>query len=175
MKLLLIRHGETTGDIEDRYGGQYDDHLTERGREQLQCTADSLAGRNVDMMYVSTLTRARESAEIIIAVSQAEVELLDGLRERNYGVLGGLTKREALEKYPEAVELHKNPINTDPDGESLEDFTKRVLDTFEYIKAKNNNCVVILAHGGSLKVIMRHLNMPIPDKIGDGEVIEIEL
>lgn len=50
MKLLLIRHGETTGDIEDRYGGAYDDHLTEKGRQQLQQTAGQLAGRKIDVI-----------------------------------------------------------------------------------------------------------------------------
>jgi len=43
MKLFLIRHGQTTGDLEDRYGGTYDDHLTELGHEQLQATAEKLA------------------------------------------------------------------------------------------------------------------------------------
>jgi len=44
MKIYLIRHGETTGDVEDRYGGSYDDHLTDKGRGQLEKTAKELVG-----------------------------------------------------------------------------------------------------------------------------------
>lgn len=173
MKILLIRHGETTGDVEDRYGGSYDDHLTKRGREQLQTTAQLLADEQIDKLYSSTLIRAKESADIINGVLKTEIELLDGLRERDYGVLGGLTKQEALEKYPEVVESHKDPANTDPDGESRASFTQRVLSTFESIVNQKHGAVAIVSHGGPIKVILRHLNIPLPEKIGDGEIIEI--
>jgi broad specificity phosphatase PhoE len=172
MKILLIRHGETTGDVEDRYGGSYDDSLTEKGRQQLQETAKHLAGIRVDKLYTSTLKRAKESAEIINAALNTEVEYLDGLRERNYGVLGGLTKQEALQKYPEAVEAHKDPKNTDPEGESLTEFSDRVLRTFQYISSQKLETVVVVSHGGPIKTILRQLALPIPEKIGDGEIIE---
>ena len=175
MKILLIRHGETTGDLEDRYGGDYDDHLTETGREQLQRTASKLVGRSVDCIYVSPLIRARESAEIINKELQTRVEVVDGLRERSYGVLAGLTKAEAQEQYPEAVELHKDPKNTDPDGEAQADFIRRVEDAFAYIREQGKGEIAVLSHGGALKTIMRHLGMPIPEKIGDGEIIEVEV
>jgi broad specificity phosphatase PhoE len=175
MKIFLIRHGETTGDLEDRYGGSYDDPLTEEGQQQLQATAARLAGRQIDKIYSSTLIRAKQSTKIINTELKTEVEFLDGLRERDYGVLGGLTKTEAVEKYPEAVELHKDPSNTDPEGESQSDFTQRVLTTFQLIAAGAQDTVAIVSHGGPIKVILRHLNMALPDKIGDGEIIEVEL
>ena len=173
MKILLIRHGETTGDVEDRYGGSYDDPLTEKGCEQLQETAQRLVGIQVDKLYSSTLLRARQSADIINSVLKTQFELLDGLRERDYGVLGGLTKQEALKQYPEAVELHKDPINTDPAGESQADFGERVLNTFKSISNQKYDVVAIVSHGGPIKVILRHLNLSLPEKIGDGEIIEI--
>ena len=173
MKILLIRHGETTGDVEDRYGGTYDDHLTERGQQQLQETAERLVGTKIDRMYASTLLRAHESANIINEKLKKEIEPVDGLRERDYGVLGGLTKLGAMEKYPDAVEKHKDPANTDPEGESQVDFIARVTNTFQSILKKGGDTIVIVSHGGPLKVILRYLNMPIPEKIGDGEIIEI--
>lgn len=173
MKILLIRHGETTGDLEDRYGGFYDDHLTEKGVQQLKETAEKLEGVSVDAIFSSSLIRARESSEIINTVLKTQIEVLDGLRERNYGVLGGLTKTEALEKYPEAVELHKDYTNTDPEGESWDDFTNRVLATFVHITSLPHQTVIILGHGGSIKAILRHLNLPLPPSIGDGEIIEV--
>jgi broad specificity phosphatase PhoE len=175
MKILLIRHGETTGDIEDRYGGSYDDDLTEKGRQQLQQTAEQLAGRKVDVIFASTLKRAQQSAEIINAELQTTIEPMDGLRERDYGVLGGLTKQEARERYPDAVEAHKDPANTDPEGESLAEFTDRVIDAFKTITAQDYKTVAIVSHGGPLKTILRHLAQPVPDSIGDGEIIEIDL
>ncbi len=175
MKILLIRHGETTGDLEDRYGGFYDDHLTEKGVQQLKETAEKLEGVSVDAIFSSSLIRAQESSEIINTVLKTQIEVLDGLRERNYGVLGGLTKTEALAKYPEVVELHKDYTNTDPEGESWIDFTNRVLETFLHITSLPNQTIIILGHGGSIKVILRHLNIPLPASIGDGEIIEVAI
>jgi broad specificity phosphatase PhoE len=175
MKILLIRHGETTGDLEDRYGGFYDDQLTERGRKQLKETAKKLEGIHVDMIFSSSLIRAKESAEILNEVLQTEIVYVDGLRERNYGVLGGLTKTEALERYTEAVELHKDYNNTDPEGESWADFTNRVLSAFVDITSQSNQTIVILGHGGSIKTILRSLDLPLPPTIGDGEIIEINI
>lgn len=65
MKIFLIRHGETTGDVEDRYGGTYDDSLTTRGRQQLQETAELLKKSGIEVIFHSPLKRAKESAEII--------------------------------------------------------------------------------------------------------------
>lgn len=175
MKILLIRHGETTGDIEDRYGGTYDDHLTENGRRQLEESAKRLSGVSVEKMYSSTLVRARESAAILNEILGTEVEYLDGLQERSYGILGGLTKQEALERYPEAVELHKDTANTDPEGESLEDFTTRVINALEHIVRSGGDVVAVVSHGGPIKVILKHLSLSVPDKIQDGEVIEVEV
>ena len=174
MKILLIRHGQTTGDLEDRYGGWYDDSLTTEGVKQLQATALKLAGKQIDKIFTSSLKRAQESTEIINRVTATQIEVVDGLRERNYGVLGGLTKQEALEKYPDAVELRKNPDNTDPGGESREEFSNRVVNTFEEIVSQKLNQVILVGHGGSIKVILKHLNLPLPSSIGDGEIIEVE-
>jgi len=175
MKIFLVRHGETTGDVEDRYGGSYDDHLTDLGREQLAVTANNLADKGIEIIYVSPLIRAKESAEIIKLKTVCPVEIVYGLEERGYGVLGGLTKAEALEKYPEVVEAHKNPLNTDPEGESYDDFRNRVLDTFQKITQKEYSTVAVVSHGGPIKQILAHLGKNLPEKIGDGEIFEVLL
>jgi len=97
------------------------------------------------VIFVSSLMRARESADIINVQLRTEIEVMDGFRERNYGVLGGLTKAEALEKYPEAVEAHKDPANTDPEGESQADFSERVLSAFVSVKESGHNVVVVVS------------------------------
>lgn len=173
MKIFLIRHGETTGDLEDRYGGNYDDHLTPHGKEQLQETALKLSDKDIQIIFTSRLIRARESAEIIKTQLGCGIQVVEGIQERNYGVLAGLTKVEAIEHYPDAVEAHKNPENTDPEGESLVEFQNRTLEAFKDIFSKNYSTVAIVSHGGPLKQVLKYLNMPIPSKIGDGEIIEI--
>lgn len=175
MKIFLIRHGETTSDIEDRYGGSYDDHLTEKGRAQLAQTAKSLQDSNIEIIFHSSLIRARESAEIISEEIGCVLKSVDGLKERHYGVLTGLTKQEALERFPEVVEAHKDPMNTDPEGESFADFNRRVISSYEEIIKEPYNTIAILAHGGSIKRILNHVGAPIPDSIGDGGVIELEV
>jgi broad specificity phosphatase PhoE len=175
MKLLLIRHGETTGDVEDRYGGVYDDYLTAKGRAQLEQTAQRLKGTAIEVLYFSTLLRACESAEILQATLHTRIEPMEGLRERNYGILGGLTKGEAKEKYPDAVEAHKDPANTDPEGESLTDFTQRVVTAFDSIVAKGGDVVAVVSHGGPIKILLHHVGLQVPLRIADGEVLEVEL
>lgn len=173
MKIYLVRHGETTGDLEDRYGGNYDDHLTLHGRDQLQETAKKLSEKDIQVIFTSKFIRAKESAEIIQKQISCDIQVVEGIQERNYGVLAGLTKTEAMKQYPEAVESHKNPENTDPDGESLVDFQNRVLEGFKSIFQKDYSTVVVVSHGGPLKQILKYLNLPIPEKIEDGEIIEI--
>lgn len=175
MKVYLVRHGETTGDIENRYGGNYDDHLTERGREQLSETAEKLSDKNIEIIFTSSLIRAQESAEIISEKTQCPIEIIPSIQERNYGILAGLTKEEALEKYPDAAEAHKNPQNTDPEGESKEDFEARVLKGFNEIFSTKHNTIAIVSHGGPLKCLFRSKNMTVPEKIEDGEIFEITI
>lgn len=175
MKIFLVRHGETTGDIEDRYGGSYDDHLTDLGREQLVATANNLVDKGIEIILTSPLIRAKESAEIISLRIECSAEIMNGLEERGYGVLGGLTKAEALEKYPEVVEAHKDPPNTDPEGESYDDFRNRVLETFQKITKKEYNTIAVVSHGGPIKQILAHLGENIPEKIGDGGIIEVNI
>ncbi len=173
MKLYLVRHGQTTGDIEDRYGGSYDDHMTEKGREQLGVTAQKLVGKGIEVVFSSPLIRARESAEIISQAVGAPVQIVEGLEERDYGVLTGLTKKEAREKYPDVVESHKDYLSTDPEGEGYDDFNRRVVDTFKDILTRNDATVAIVSHGGPIKMILRHLGQPAPDKLDDGHIIEL--
>ena len=175
MKIFLIRHGETTGDLEDRYGGSYDDHLTPHGLEQLNGTAKKLSGKGIELIFTSKLIRAKESANIIQKELLCPIEVVEGIQERDYGILTGLTKIEALAKYPDTVEAHKNSENTDPEGESLSTFQDRVMNAFFQLTKKKNNVLAVVSHGGPIKHILKSLNYSVPEKIGDGGVIEIEI
>ena len=175
MKIYLVRHGETTGDIEDRIGGSYDDHLTDMGHAQLTETAHKLSDKNVDVIFSSPLIRARESAEIIKQRTDCDIQIVDGLRERHYGVITGLIKADAKAQYPEAIERHTDLTYTHPEGESYPDFYDRVIAAFNSILALDYKIIVIVGHGGSLKCILKSLKQPLPDKMGDGEIFELDI
>ena len=108
MKIYLIRHGETTGDIENRYGGDYDDHLSATGKVQCEGLVQKLKNKNIEIIYHSPRIRAKETAEILNKSLKVNIEPVTDLRERNnYGVLTGLVKTEAKAKHPEEGTLSR--------------------------------------------------------------------
>jgi 2,3-bisphosphoglycerate-dependent phosphoglycerate mutase len=128
MKLLFVRHGESVDDIEDRYGGWADFNLTEKGLKQASECAEKFSSldEKFEVVLTSPLKRAFQVAEIIAKKLDIEVEVFEYLKERNLnGVLTGLTRIEAKEKYPEQVEIHSRWEFVDG-SERTEDFNVRV-------------------------------------------------
>jgi len=176
MKVYLIRHGQTTGDIEDRYGGDYDDHLTEEGRDQGKKLAVKLQNLEIEKIFSSPRIRAQETAEILKAKLNVEVETKDDLRERNlYGVLSGMVKAEAKEKYPELTEQVKDYKNTIEGAESYEHCRDRVVKVFWEISKEDYRTVGIVSHGGALKSVFREILKIEVANIEDCGFAEIEV
>lgn len=177
MKIYLIRHGETTGDLEDRYGGDYDDHLTPYGEEEALELSEKLKDAKIGKIFVSSLIRAQETAKILDSKLKVGLETLPELRERNlYGILTGLTKKESLEKYPKEVEMLKNTENTLPDGETAKHFVERVLGAFWKISEEKFKTVAIITHGGVIRRIYSLiLKIPKELKVDDCSFAEIEV
>lgn len=159
MEIYLIRHGQTTGDIENRYGGSYDDHLSDGGEVQAHKLAEKLANSGIQIILCSPLMRAQETAEIVNTKLKCEIKTVEGLRERNQNaVLSGLTRDEAKEKYPELVEQVKDYRNTIPGAESYEDFVKRIKKAFtETMNSVGYSTIGIMTHGGPIRVIFREI------------------
>lgn len=158
MKIFLIRHGQTTGDVEDRYGGTYDDHLTEEGRKQAAQLGEKLVNLGIEKIFSSPLIRAQETASILNSKLDAPVVTIEDMRERNhYGVLSGMIKAEAREKYPEIVELVKDKFKTVEGGEGYEDFGKRVTAAFQKISNSDHETIAIISHGGAIRYIFRDI------------------
>src|SRR3989338_8020295 len=104
MKFFLIRHGETTGDVEDRYGGDYDDKLTLKGRRQVRGLAAKLNGKNIGFIFHSSRIRATQTAKILSEKLRASMKVVSDMRERNYyGKLTGMVKSEAQKLHPQLV------------------------------------------------------------------------
>ena len=96
MRIFLIRHGETTGDIEDRYGGDYDDNLTYKGLNQAKELVGKLVGKNIQIVFHSPRIRAKQTAELVASALKIKKLQVEDLRERNhYGILTGMTKSAA--------------------------------------------------------------------------------
>jgi broad specificity phosphatase PhoE len=168
MKIYLIRHGETTSDLEDRYGGDYDDPLTERGKLQAQEIADELKDIGIQIIFHSPKLRASETAQIISQVINAPLEVVENIRERNnYGILTGMAKSEAKEKYPFEVEKLQSYIHDVQDSEDYESFKTRVLEAFHDITREKYDTVAIVTHGGPICCLIRELF-----KFGECKVLE---
>jgi broad specificity phosphatase PhoE len=177
MKIFFIRHGETTGDVENLYGGAYDDHLTLKGQEQSETLADYLKNKGIKIIFSSSLIRAQETSKILSKHIGCEILLEASLKERNqYGVFSGMNKDEVKQKYPEQVELLTDKLNTIEGAESYEDFSKRVSEAFYRItNSSEYKSIAIVSHGGPLRVLFRDiLKWGELEDIGDCAFVELE-
>jgi len=158
MKVYLCRHGETTGDVEGRYGGDYEDHLTDKGKKQSVKLANELVGRGIEIIYTSPRIRARETAKILQERLNCPVELEEGIRERNhYGILTGMVKSEAQKRYPKLVELLRDHRNTIEGAEAYRPFLKRVSLALDKLTKSDHKTITIVTHGGPIRVIFREI------------------
>ncbi|MFA6602226.1 MAG: histidine phosphatase family protein [Candidatus Shapirobacteria bacterium] len=155
MRIYLIRHGQTTGDIEDRYGGAYDDELSDKGVSQAHELADKLSNSGIQILFCSPLKRAQQTAKILQAKLGGEIKTIIDLRERNKnGILTGMTRGEAIIKYPQLVEELKDYRSQIEGAESQEDFEDRINKAFmEATGALNYSTIGIVTHGMPFWVI----------------------
>jgi len=174
MKIYLMRHGQTTGDIEDRFGGDYEDHLTELGQSQAKELAGKLNGLGIEKIFYSPRIRATETAEIVNQVTSFPIEKIDNLRERNaYGILTGKLKSEAKAERPDLIEQLKDPKATIEGAEPYEEFKQRVLNVFGKVTESSLNTVGIITHGGVISCFLREVIGRERKKLDDCAVIEL--
>jgi broad specificity phosphatase PhoE len=158
MKIYLIRHGESTSDVENRYGGIYDDHLTQKGKEQARVLAKELKDKNIEVIFSSPYLRAYETSHELHNLLNCKVIRVDDFRERNlYGILSGMKKSEAAQKYPELVPLLENYQNILPQGEAYSDFVKRIKKGWEKIIHSPYTTVGVVTHAGPIRCIFREI------------------
>ncbi|WP_083861774.1 histidine phosphatase family protein [Halomonas sp. KM-1] len=157
--VYLIRHGQTTGDIENRFGGAYDDYLTDLGKEQSRQVARDLNNSPLSMVYSSSLNRALETADIIADCLDVPRGVLPEFRECNrYGILSGMTKHEALQHHPQEVAKLKDPVGTVTGAESYRDFRQRVTAAFERLFTEGaQGEIALVTHGGVFRLLLRDI------------------
>lgn len=180
MRLIFIRHGQTTGDVEDRYGGAYDDLLSPEGELQAEQLVGELAEHGIQHIYSSPLKRANQTAQQLAAKVGCPLTTVDGLKERNqYGPLTGVTKAQARQQSPDLVEALKDRLNTLPGAESYAAASQRMsrayTDVVSNAEAEGHTCVAAVWHGGGLRVLFRDiLKLGELREIGDCCWVELE-
>jgi probable phosphoglycerate mutase len=153
-RVYVVRHGETEWNSLGRQQGHLDSPLTEQGIRQAHLLAKALAKKKIDILYSSDMGRAVQTAEIIADMLSLPVHTDSRLRERNLGILQGLTKVEFEERYPEAARLFdtRDPDYVLPGGESLRQSFDRCVDCAQRIAGENaGRNVLLVAHGGVLR------------------------
>jgi len=157
LRIYIARHGETEWNVERRLQGATDTVLNATGRQQAAKLRDRLNGLRLDVVYSSTLSRSRETAEI--ARGQAPLKSLAGLSERKLGKFEG--SRIDASNPVTAAEYKRR--DQDPDdaldgGESLNQFFERVRSTINSIRDQHAaGAILIVGHQGTNRMILRTL------------------
>jgi broad specificity phosphatase PhoE len=153
-EVLLVRHGETDDNVADRFQGQLDTPLNERGREQSRALARSLAGEGLRALYCSPLSRARATAKIVGAELGLEPVLDDRLMEADVGEWAGLLYTQVDAGYPGAFARWRgaDPDFRFPGGESVTEQAARVAAALADIAAGPLPALVV-THGGAIRSV----------------------
>ncbi|MBX3026680.1 2,3-bisphosphoglycerate-dependent phosphoglycerate mutase [bacterium] len=176
--LVLVRHGESQWNLENRFTGWVDVPLTGTGRREAARAGALLKGTRFDLAYSSVLQRASESLDIILReLGQVDLPIAkdEALNERHYGDLQGLNKSETAKKYgDEQVHIWRRSYDVPPPGgESLKDTAARTLPYFDRVIAPQiaaGKNVLVVAHGNSLRSIVMQL-----DQLTREQVLELNI
>ncbi len=181
--LVLVRHGQSQWNLENRFTGWVDVPLTEQGEKEARQAGEKLKGCRFDVAFTSALQRAQRTLALIIQVAgfkDLPVYMDQALNERHYGGLQGLNKAETAAKYgDEQVKIWRRSYDVPPPKdetgytESLKDTAARTLPYFDshvvpYLKQGKN--VLVAAHGNSLRSIVMHL-----ENLTKEQVLELNL
>ena len=178
--LILIRHGQSEWNAENRFTGWVDTPLSELGVKEAKRAGERLAARSVrvDRAYTSTLRRAIDTGRIVLdTLGQSDLEQIQAweLNERYYGALTGRDKAQTAEEFgAEQVHIWRRSYDIPPPGgESLADTGRRALPYFtgEIVPATREvDTVMVAAHGNSLRAIIKEL-----DSISDEDIPSLEI
>ena len=171
--LTLIRHGQSTYNLQNRFTGNLDVPLTTLGKTEAHLAGQKLKDFHFDFAYTSMLIRAWETLSIVLKeIKQIQIPIIKNaaLNERMYGNLQGLNKAETALKYgDEQVEIWRRSYKIrPPDGESLEDTFNRTVPYYQSEiepKLKGGQSVLIVAHGNSLRALKMYLENISPEDI----------
>lgn len=177
-KLILLRHGQSVFNLENRFTGWKDVDLSPLGIEEAKAAGEKLKSVKIDIAYTSVLIRAKHTLEIIQDVAGLQnIPVIEdkALNERMYGDLEGLNKADTAAKFgEEQVHIWRRSFDiAPPGGESLKDTYDRVIPYFKSVIEKDLDKglnTLIVAHGNSIRALIMFL-----DKLSPEEIIKIEI
>ena len=137
--LILIRHGETLWNTQQRMQGSLDSDLTPKGESQIKALGEWMKEVPFDYLYCSDTARAHKTAEAISKITRHNLNFDKRLREKNLGVFEGLTSEEARKRYPENFQKFKTAgaSYVIDQGESTQQLLERSLDAIEEIRDRH--------------------------------------
>ena len=156
-KFYFIRHGETSYNQEKRYTGLHDISLNSTGKQQIRNVLPQLEDKNISCIYTSPLKRAFESSYIISKHLDIPIIILDKLKERDFGYLQGKKKLNYKKRFF-------------PNGQTLYEHRRDTLRAFKQIKLQNN--ILIVAHSGTYKALVKHLlNVTLSSRLDNAKLV----
>jgi len=175
--LVLVRHGQSLWNLENRFTLCVDAAPTEKGIAEARRAGELLRGFRFDVAYTSALSRAQETLRVLLETMGARPPIIrdQALNERHYGDLQGLNKEDTAKRYgADQVKLWRRSYDVPPpNGESLEMTAKRTLPFFDRCIAgdlRQGKNVLVVAHGNSNRSIVMQL-----DRLSGEQVVALEL
>ncbi|MDQ3257157.1 MAG: histidine phosphatase family protein [Acidobacteriota bacterium] len=156
----MIRHGQSEGNAEQRFGGHSSTPLSERGRQEAEATARALQSESITVIYSSDLLRAVETATPLAEALGLEVIQTSAFRERSVGHMEGLTFEEAATRHPDeyAALLRRDFEHVLLGGESYRQLLDRGSQQLDRIIEKHRGgTIVVFSHTGTICILALHL------------------
>lgn len=152
-RLYLVRHGQSAGNAEGRFGGHSPTPLSELGKQQAEITAQFLAREKIEAIYSSDLFRAVQTAEPLAKLLDLPIIQTNAFRERSVGVLEGLTFGESKEQHPKDYYalINRNIHHVITKGESYRQLLRRATNALnEIFHVHKGEKVAIFSHTGAI-------------------------
>lgn len=159
-RLYLVRHGQSAGNAEGRFGGHSPTPLSELGKQQAETTASALSKEKIEAIYSSDLLRALQTAQPLADKLNLPVIAHSAFRERKVGVLEGLTFDESKERFPQDYYalVNRNVHHVITDGESYRQLLKRATNALhEVIRTHHGKKIVVFSHTGAICFLTLYL------------------
>jgi len=177
-QLILLRHGESQWNLENRFTGWVDIDLSPKGEEEARIAGLLLKPYKIDYVFTSALKRAQRATDIVLEQSGKTglpIAKNEALNERHYGDLQGLNKADIGKQYgQEQLKIWRRSYDVPPpNGESLKDTQARVIPYYkEHIEPllKKGKNILVSAHGNSLRALVMYL-----EKLTPEEIVEINI
>lgn len=159
-RLYLIRHGQSAGNAEGRFGGHSPTPLSELGHQQARLTAAALAKEKIEAIYSSDLVRAVQTAKALSEMVDVPIIQTPAFRERNVGVLEGLTFNESKKRFPHDYYalVNRSVHHVITKGESYRQLLRRaVRELNRILQIHEGENIAIFSHTGTICFLTLYL------------------